>query len=695
MTKRIHYCVGAHEPIFHRLRTGNANADEWARWQRETSNENLDILEKLGITHAHIPCTKGFGLEYEKPLIERAAKFSEAAAKRGIETSVYIQGFPIYYETFFLERPDAIHWLAKDQDGRFIPWGNQTFRRWVDPTCERFHEYQCNLLTYILKQFRPQHFLIDNTQVAPVYTDTARQSFRMYLENKFTAEEAFKEFGIKSFKAVDLPIFDPIYYPVDAFQIVKDPLMQEWTFWRATITDNFLIKIRDHIKSIDSKVLLFSPSGCEGLRYNHYFRAGISFEARIDILDSTGMEESGWRPGVFESKALNNLQIIMDERSPDQAVAEEKTNIRISTDSRWGKIVHNYGKHGGGHGFWGETNRETKMIAMSHSFCFSQHADHFGSIGPLCADIRMADDIRDILDWANQHIDILTNREKIYAPVAVWRSTNTNAFVRHRPIWEACVTEQMLYENHIPFDILLDNGLERFLSNKKLLILPGSACISQQQAVFITKFVEKGGNLLLLGAAGTRDERTRVRSKHVFAHLFGAALPELELIGPPHWVPTLDFSRIPDSLTASYGKGQVTLIKKLEEQAPLDMTRDPYMPERQVFTKDIVPPKNESQIISKILDLYGKNSLQLNAPRSTLCEYWEQDKDLLICCSNLRKGKDGGPLTLNVKQFDCQVAEIYTLLKHGVEIIEIRQGVIHLPRLDNFCAIRLKGVLEK
>lgn len=693
MSKRIHYGVGAHEPIFHRLRTGNANAEEWARWERETSDENLDILEKLGISHAHIPCTKGFGLEYEKPLIERAARFSEAAAKRGIETSVYIQGFPIYYETFLIEKPEAINWLGKDQDGKYIPWGNQTFRRWIDPTCEKFHEYQCNLLTYILKQFKPQHFMIDNTQVAPVYTDSARLSWRNYLENKFTSEEAFREFGIKSFKTVDLPVFDPIYYPIDAFQIVKDPLMQEWTFWRAKITDDFLKKIRDHIKSIDSKVLLFSPSGCDGLRYNHFFRAGINFEERINILDSTGMEESGWRPGVIELKVKNNLQVIMDERSPDKVSEVEKTSLRVSTDSRWGKITHNYGKHGGGHGFWGETNRDSKLIAMSHSFCFSQHADNFGSIGPLCADIRMADDIRDVLDWANEHIEILSNREKIFAPVAVWRSTNTNAFIRHRPVWESCVTEQILYENHIPFDILLDNGLERFLKGKKLLILPGSACISEYQANLISTFVENGGNLLLLGASGTRDERTRVRTKHIFAHLFGASLPPLEMIGPPHWVPTLDFSKIPESLTAKYGNGRVALVKKIEEQCPLDMSRDPYMPERQVFTKDIIPPKNENMILEKILDLYGKDSLRINAPRSTLCEYWRQGKDLLICCANLRHGIDGGLIKINVKDLNCKTVCLHTLLKSEAETVPVIDGYVSILHLQNFCAIQLKGVL--
>ena len=91
MRRTIRYGVGAHEPLFHRLRTGNTTADELDRWRRETSDENLDLLERLGVTEAMIACSKGFGLEHEKPLIERAADFGRRAAARGIATRYYIQ----------------------------------------------------------------------------------------------------------------------------------------------------------------------------------------------------------------------------------------------------------------------------------------------------------------------------------------------------------------------------------------------------------------------------------------------------------------------------------------------------------------------------------------------------------------------------------------------------------------------------
>ena len=38
--------------------------------ERESSNENLDMLEQVGVNRILVACTKGFGLEVEKPLIE-------------------------------------------------------------------------------------------------------------------------------------------------------------------------------------------------------------------------------------------------------------------------------------------------------------------------------------------------------------------------------------------------------------------------------------------------------------------------------------------------------------------------------------------------------------------------------------------------------------------------------------------------
>ncbi len=694
MADRITYGVGAHEPIWHRLRTGNTTADEWARWEYETSRENLERLRELGVTHAHIACCKGFGLEQEKPLIERAARFAADAARFGIATDIYIQGYPVYYESFLAEVPEAEGWLARRQDGDFIPWGGQTFRRWMDPTRPEFQEYELRLFDYVLSRFRahgvmPSHAMLDNTVPPPFWSASARLSFREHLRRTWAGTDLVREFGIPSFDCVDLPHFDPVYFPADAMRIVKDPLLQEWARWRSRVCCSFVAQVRDLIHAQAPGMTLHTSMGCESLRYNTLFIHGVDFEERLAACDHPGMEESGWRPGV--NGDAGSIQVIMDERHPD-AVPEREQGVRVATDSRWPKIAQNYGRPTGG-GFWGEFDRESKLVALAHGFTFAQHASHLGSLGPLAAPRQLKDDIADVIAWGDRHISVLAGRENRVAPIAVWRSTASLGFIRHRPVLEACIVEQMLYENHLPFTILLDGGLERFLAGRRLLVLPGAACVSDAQVRLISDFVAGGGKLLLLGETGTRDERTRLRRTHAFAHLFGTAMPDLERIGPPHWVPELDFGRVPATLRARHGQGEVALVRRIALVREPDLTRDPYMPERQVMTKDVLPPANEAEIMTLIDDLLGDGVVRAEAPRTTLVEYWKRGRDLVACFANLRKGRDGGPVTLRLGDLTAAHAEVHQLLVDEPVRVPVHDGAVRLDALPRFAAVVVPGVL--
>lgn len=81
---------------------------------------------------------------------------------------------------------------------------------------------------------------------------------------------------------------------------------------------------------------------------------------------------------------------------------------------------------------------------------------------------------------------------------------------------------------------------------------------------------------------------------------------------------------------------------------------DPYMPERQVMAKDIVAPKNEAEILGALGGLYADTRLAVKAPRWTLCEYWQRGEDLVVCCGNLRKGHDGGPVEIVAGEYPLQ-----------------------------------------
>ena len=86
---------------------------------------------------------------------------------------------------------------------------------------------------------------------------------------------------------------------------------------------------------------------------------------------------------------------------------------------------------------------------------------------------------------------------------------------------------RLLEDNHIPYETIIfghpdiyddTDHLER-LDKYKTLVLPNVDCISDRQVKSLTEWVQKGGQLVLWGEVGTRDEEMNVRSKAVFADI--------------------------------------------------------------------------------------------------------------------------------------------------------------------------------
>jgi len=75
---------------------------------------------------------------------------------------------------------------------------------------------------------------------------------------------------------------------------------------------------------------------------------------------------------------------------------------------------------------------------------------------------------------------------------------------------------EILVRSHIPFKIVNSNTLKASLENLKILILPNSACLSEEEISLIKKFVEKGGILLMTFESGWYDEKGIKREKNPF-----------------------------------------------------------------------------------------------------------------------------------------------------------------------------------
>jgi hypothetical protein len=115
------------------------------------------------------------------------------------------------------------------------------------------------------------------------------------------------------------------------------------------------------------------------------------------------------------------------------------------------------------------------------------------------------------IDFYRKHQDLYLGSEDI-TPVAVFRSYASLTYNNASTQLSAILIEQALIQSRIPFALIFDEHL-RNLTDYRVLILPNSECLSDEQLSLIRSYVEQGGGLVVTEQAGLYDEWRRVRTK--------------------------------------------------------------------------------------------------------------------------------------------------------------------------------------
>lgn len=101
------------------------------------------------------------------------------------------------------------------------------------------------------------------------------------------------------------------------------------------------------------------------------------------------------------------------------------------------------------------------------------------------------------------------------APIGVVISQNTHDFWGHIPGTDNLTdyrdsilgTWLLLTEHHLPFRFLFDNDLHAgALADLDTIVLPSTACVSEEQSDALGSWVESGGRLVACGPVGNHDE---------------------------------------------------------------------------------------------------------------------------------------------------------------------------------------------
>src|ERR1035437_1345210 len=96
------------------------------------------------------------------------------------------------------------------------------------------------------------------------------------------------------------------------------------------------------------------------------------------------------------------------------------------------------------------------------------------------------------------------------ATVAVFRSYPSITYHNAGAGLSAILVEQALIQARVPFHLAFDEHLNHLSPETcKVLILPDSECLSDQQLTTISRFVEAGGGLVATEQAGLYDQWRR------------------------------------------------------------------------------------------------------------------------------------------------------------------------------------------
>lgn len=598
-------------PIYKR-RTGGNPVWQEENYNMEHSVESVNRFKEMGVTMVLLHFYKGFGLEAEKEHMEDAKKFASLCKQNGLKVGVYV-GSTIGYETFLLEKPEAVDWFVPDYMGQPVVYGNQTFRKRVYFMHPEYIEYMKRVVRIAVEDLKVDLIHFDNTSLqaqAPIFFHPmAIENFRTFLKNKYSPEMLKKRFGFSDVRYVEPPKYNSPLSKID------DPLFQEWIDFRCQQLAEYYGILRRYIRGLNPEVAIVNNP-----------HSGLSGSNTI------------WEQGVDYPKLLSQTDFIWTEEGNKAGVNNEGVLISKIRTFKMARTLNNRVF----------TYTFDNRLEMAESMAYNRQG--MGMVGGLR---EMVDGGRlkgnyelpveqiNYIKFFHKNFDYYRDVDNI-ADVAVLHSFETMAYNNDRPYQSTYLYEQVLIQNKIPFDIIFDDNLKD-LSRYKVLVLGDQECLSDEKLDMIRTFVNQGGGLVATEHTslytGWRQRRGDFGLKDVFK------------VSAPEWhgrSSTEDILNLPIQKNQA-GKGRVVYIPEVQPSFP----KPPSVAMTSRYWK---LPVNWKKLVESVQWASG-NSLSLNieAPLSVTIELSEKkDKSALIL--HLVNFDSKSPSVKNIK-VEVQVPE--------------------------------------
>lgn len=546
---------GSHEPYLFVVRRGGQRLDARQTCDYQQSEELIRQLHSQGVEVLHTHLYKGFGMDAEREGMEETRNAVEIAHRLGMKADTYIQWNTMMYETFFAEEPHAVNWIQRDVTGLpiLLPYGyQQSFRYRPCFANQEYLTYLKKIVRYAVVEVKTDFIHFDNfdlnSEPDSCHCVACAAGFREHLRTKYTGAQLKERFGFERIDFVNPPQWNSDN-PPDKMQIIFDPAFQEWIDFRCQLMADALKQMFDLVRSLNPEVALeINPAGITG--QNRSWESGID-HARLLKFTRAFWSEEGNLPGYAADGRLVT-------RIRSYKLARAYSNVLLAYV-------------------------EDNALALSEALAFNQTLGYVGS-SPLSPITK-------------EHIDFyLKNRESYEGSddvgnVAIFRPyaslTYNNAAVQLCTV----LVEQVMIQASVPFDLVFDDGLHD-LGKYKVLILPNSECLSDEQIALIRQFVDRGGGLIVTGQAGIYDEWRRVR-----------ITPGLQGL-VDHQVPGTDYQERVGSATGAtgvvsrkqVGRGRVAYLPTVE----FDGALPPATPNFAITSQFWKRPKNWKELTNLI-----------------------------------------------------------------------------------------------
>jgi hypothetical protein len=547
---------GTHEPYLFIVRRGGqlTNALETSRYQQ--SEELIRKLHRQGVEVFHTSLYKGFGMAAEKEGMERTREAVAIAHRYGMKTDTYVQWGSLMYETFFAEEPRAEQWIERDIAGLpiLLTYGYQQSYRY-NPcfSHQEYIDYLKKVIRYAIVEVKTDFIHLDNfnlnAEPDSCHCSLCVKGFRNFLNKKYSAKQLRERFGFENISFVNPPQWNR-NNPPEKMEIIYDPAFQEWVDFRCQLLADSLEQISEYAKSLNPEVAMeINPGGLNG--ENHTWMAGVDHSRILKFTECFWSEEAN--PQAFHSDG----RLVSKIRTYKMARAYD--NVALTS------------------------NIADNPVALGETLAFNQT---IGSVG-----------LSEIKPLTGKYIDYYLKNRDLYlesedvGPVAVFRSYASLTYHHSHTQLSAILAEQALIQSRIPFVLAFDEHLHN-LAAYKVLILPNSECLSDEQIELIRRYVESGGGLVVTEQAGLYDEWRRTR---VQPGLSG--LVEGQISGTEYQEEVKSQLSTPGTAVRKQaGRGRVVYLPSIEFDGALPPPQ-PYFTITNRFWKR---PKNWQEIIDAV-----------------------------------------------------------------------------------------------